>query len=524
MSLNVLTGTVEINNYPMYIIIVSDKKLIKIETSLSYYFKRKTLIHNNIFLMLDTFDHEKYNIIFNNNNKRYKTIYKKFVINNKYYYIPLVEYSKFYLNYKLKMCALIVETLGVKSIKYNYNEFTQNQLNIDTSVQVKSVTLTAKVTDESTESINNIEDKGYEKGLCRYLFLSIDKYEKKILEKYNYLDKREFEYDFDLRNLIHSRLIGNLFEYEIKYETTFIDNKELDLSLGLFSTKNIGINLKKMVNKKLSVSMTIHFYKYEELINNDNLQLNDKCLQLIKKTKSDILLRNFVEKKIEKMCESNFSVYYFIKIAKPDYLTKLISNVNTISDLKEKNGSFFTSLKSMLYASLLTFDDEGLTKVQDIYIMKLRKNRDIEKPNDSITCFNIRCHLEECSCRIYKSLKSIYCYIVRAYNHANPTQIITYGIYNNKQFSLIIHYIIMNLKHFTNYNMFVEFTTNKIQELLKSLNNTINSEKNNKSEIPEKNKDIVLYVEKITEVDSVSSSEEEIIKETTSAERLSSMS
>jgi hypothetical protein len=72
--------------------------------------------------------------------------------------------------------------------------------------------------------------------------------------------------------------------------------------------------------------------------------------------------------------------------------------------------------------------------------------------------------------------------------------------------------------------MFVEFTTNKIQELLKSLNNTINSEKNNKSEIPEKNKDIVLYVEKITEVDSVSSSEEEIIKETTSAERLSSMS
>ena len=521
MSLNVLNGKDEINEYPTYIIIVSDKKLIKIQTSFSYYFKRKTLIHNNIFLMLDTFDHEKYNIIFNNNNKRYKTIYKKFVINDKYYYISLVEYSKFYLNYKLKMCALIVETLGVKSIKYNYNEFTQTQLNIDAKAQLENVALGAKVIVETTESTNNIEDKGYEKGLCRYLFLSIDNYEKKILSKYNYLDKKEFQYDFDLRNLIHSRLIGNLFEYEIKYETTFIDNKELDLSLGLFSRQNIGINLKKMVNKKLSVSITIQFYKYEELINNDNLQLNDKCLQLIKKTKSDILLRNFVEKKIEEMCESNFSVYYFIKIAKPDYLNKLINNVNTMSDLKEKNGSFFTSLKSMLYASLLTFDDQGLSKVQDIYIMKLRTNRNIEKPNDSITCFNIRCQIEECSCRIYKTLKSIYCYIIRAYNHANPSNIITYGIYNNKNFSLIIHYIIMNLKHFTTYNMFIEFTTNKISELLKSV--IINSRENTEKQTDEKNKDIVLYVDKNTEVDS-DSSEEENIKETKSAERLSSMS
>lgn len=510
MSLSILTENVIIDDYPTYIIIVSDKKLFKIRTSFSYYFKRKTLIHNNIFLMIDTFDHEKYNIIFNNNNKRYKTIYKKFIINNKYYYIPLIEYSKFYLNYKLKMCALIVETLGVKSIKYNYNEFTQTQLNIDTTIHLENVKIGTIVNQELKESHNNIEDKGYEKGLCRYLFLSIDKYEKKILEKYNYLDKKEFEYDFDLRNLIHSRLIGNLFEYEIKYETTYIDNKELDLSLGLFSKQNIGINLKKMVNKKLSVSITIQFYKYEELINNDNLQLNDKCLQLIKKTNSDILLRNFVEKKIEKMCESNFSVYYFIKIAKPDYLNKLINNVNTMSDLNEKNGSFFTSLKSMLYASLLTFDDEGLFKLQDIYIMKLRKNRGIEKPNNSITCFNIRCQIDECSCSIYKSLKSIYCYIIRAYNNANPNNIITYGNYNNKNFSLIIHYIIMNLKHFTTYNMFIEFTTNKIQELLKSVSNDINSYENSQKRTHQKTKDIIIYLDNNNQVDSDVSQEDSI--------------
>ena len=82
----------------------------------------------------------------------------------------------------------------------------------------------------------------------------------------------------------------------------------------------------------------------------------------------------------------------------------------------------------------------------------------------------------------------------------------------------------MNLKHFTTYNMFIEFTTNKISELLKSLKNDINTGENTEIQVDKKNKDIVLYVDKNIEVDSDSSSEEEIIKETISAERLSSMS
>ena len=38
--------------------------------------------------------------------KKYKTIYKKFTINSiqniRHYYIPLLEYSKFFLNYKIR--------------------------------------------------------------------------------------------------------------------------------------------------------------------------------------------------------------------------------------------------------------------------------------------------------------------------------------------------------------------------------------------------------------------------------------
>ena len=59
------------------------------------------------------------------------------------------------------------------------------------------------------------------------------------------------------------------------------------------------MNLKKMVNKKLNVSVKITFYKYEELINSENMQMDDRCLQLIKKNSSIHLLTNYIEKHIE---------------------------------------------------------------------------------------------------------------------------------------------------------------------------------------------------------------------------------
>lgn len=479
MTLNILNDKTTI--YPIYLLLTNDKKLEKLTNSLSQYFKRKLIVENNIYLMNENYEHEKRNIFFHNNNKKYKIIYKRFTINSiqnsKHYYIPLLEYSKFFLNYKIKMCTLIVETLGVLSIQYNYNEFTQKQLNITNTLGTHNISTDIKINKDTQEKLYNAEDKKYEKGLCNYLFLPVSEYEKKILQLYDtFLDKQYFEYDFELKNLIHSRLIGNLFEYDISYETTFIDNKEMEFALGFSSQKNIGFNLKHMVNKKLSVTLKINFYKYSELINSDNMQLNDKCLQIIKTNNSPSLLINFIETHIEKMCDSNFAVYHFIKIANPKLLMELITNVNTIKDLDEKNGAFFTKLKSTLYSSLLTFDDAGLCKLQDIYIMKLRKNREIEDENNNISCYDIRCHKENCSCKTYKSLKSIYCYIIRAYNNANPDKIITYGIHNKKLFSITIHYIIINLKHFTNYDMFISYITKIINDVLIKIDNQVNED------------------------------------------------
>ena len=98
MTLHLLNDNTTV--YPTYLLIINDKKLEKLSNSVSQYFKRKLLIENNIYLMNDNYEHEKRNIVFHNNNKKYKTIYKKFTINSiqnsKHYYIPLLEYSKFF--------------------------------------------------------------------------------------------------------------------------------------------------------------------------------------------------------------------------------------------------------------------------------------------------------------------------------------------------------------------------------------------------------------------------------------------
>jgi hypothetical protein len=113
--------------------------------------------------------------------------------------------------------------------------------------------------------------------------------------------------------------------------------------------------------------------------------------------------------------------------------------------------------------------------------MKLRKNKEIEDDNPNISCFDIRCRIEGCSCKTYKSLKSIYCYIIRAYNHANPDKIITYGIHNKKLLSITIHYIIINLKHFTDYKMFITYITKIINNAMSEMGNQVSENMKSKN-------------------------------------------
>ncbi len=559
--------------YPNYLIIFNKHKLKKI-TRAWHKFKRDMLIQNDIYIMMDDYNHRNDDrLIFYNNDKKYKTIYKRFNLNNKVLYIPIEEYSKYYLTFKTKLCTSIVETLGVASIDFKHNEFTHTILNYDMHATVNSIDLKTKITSEERDKYSNNDVKTYNKGHCNYLFYDPIDFEKRILELNSYfLDPNEFKNDLELRNLIRSRLIGNLIEYDLKYEFEFMNSIEVDLAASFMTqSASAGMNFRKMANKKLSVNLHIKFYNYSELINNDNIRLNERCLQMLvnndvetpmlstsslnikqdntintkkdededigvdnninllfcnddeckeenkdenrknmnleiqplkvedrcelsremirKRNNKNNLLNSFIDRYIEKYHPDKLFHYKMIKIADQSYLNNLIKNVKTLEDLS-KNGFFVNSFTGLIFATLLTFDDEGLDKIQRLYIWIKRLNPEVERIHDieiteedlniseTITdddqdyrnilmsphvCHYLRCSEKGCNNPL-KTIKTVMCYIIRVFNNENPNEILTHGLTNSSELMQVLRYIAMNLKHFTNYSMFANFTTKEIKK------------------------------------------------------------
>jgi hypothetical protein len=485
---------------PTYLIILNEHKLKKIMKAWVYKDKRNLLIQNDIYVMLDSYQHRNNDrLLFYNNEKKYKTVYKKFNLNDKALYIPIEEYSKYYLQLKTKICTTVLEYLGVKTITFKHNEFTHSILNMDAHTTISNINMHTKINKEEKDTYRNDDIKIYNKGHCKYLFKEPQEFEDKMKKINGYLvDGIDFGNDLELRNLIRSRLVGNLVEYDLKYEIDYMSSMEVSLSASFTNSENAGLNVKQYANKKLNVNLRITFYNYSELINNDNIELKEKCLQLLvnndnnsldynyekyiieHNTKNENnennennkeciidnyykqnLLNSFIDKYMVEIVPHKLIEYKMIKIADPQYMNSLIGNIKTMEDLSE-NGAFLNSFASLLYATLIPFNDEGLIRIQKIYTWIKRQNIEVEEiNNDPNVCYNIRCDKPNCDGPI-KTIKSIFCYIIRVYNQENPDNILTYGLETSKDFSEVLRYISINLKHFTNYSIFSEFVTKYI--------------------------------------------------------------
>lgn len=479
---------------PTYLIILNEHKLQKIMNAWVYKMKKNLLIQNDIYVMLDSYQHRtNERLLFYNNEKKYKTVYKKFNLNDKALYIPIEEYSKYYLQLKTKICTTILEYLGVKTITFKHNEFTHSILNIDAHTSINNVNISSKINKEEKDAYHNNDIKIYNKGHCKYLFKESYDFENKMKQINNYIvDEIDFNNDLELRNLIRSRLVGNLVEYDLKYEIDYMSRMEVDLSASFTTNHNTGLNIKQYANKKLNVNLHITFYNYSELINNDNIELKEKCLQLLvnndnnslaynyekyimehqKNNNPEIkdidkeyiidkyykqnLLNSFIDKYMIERVPHKLIEYKMIKIADPLYMNSLIGNIKTMEDLSE-DGNFLNSFTSLLYATLIPFNTEGLIRVQKIYTWIKRQNNEVETiNNDPNVCYNIRCDDIECNSTI-KYIKPIFCYIIRAYNHKNKDNVLTYDLENSQNFAKVLQYIAINLKHFTTYDIFVKF-------------------------------------------------------------------
>lgn len=519
---NILTNKTLADEFPTYLIIVSTKKMEKYLNSKFKWWKRHLLETDNIWLMDEKTTHP--NVMFLNNDKKYETIYKRMRINDDNIYVPIEDYSKFYLDHKIKICTIIVEMLGVITLNYSYSEFTNELIAADSYGEYGFFKLDTKTRNEKINNVKNHDSKIYDKGECPYLFCKPDEFENRLktLNKY-FMDIEEYDNDFDLRNLVRSRLVGNLSEYTLKYEIEYMNSFEIGLTAKFYV--NAGFNFKKMSNKKLNVLLNVKFYRCEDLINSENMRVDDNhCLQLILKGPSPInyyksiigktntekmiqdikdscqnitvnipaflddstqqssirtvdnsLLSNFIDKYIEEKykqkkdnddIKSYYAFYNFIKIAKPAKLDEYMKFVKNLDDLDE-DGVFFLNLRSTAFASLLPFNDDGLARLQKIYLNIFRQYSNIENTQAHDVCYNLRCTEANCNSP-YRHLKRIFVYIIRAYNNASPDSVLTVNFENDSELCKTLHHLSMNIVIMPNYAIFQNLIKNEIDNYRKN--------------------------------------------------------
>jgi len=491
---NVLTHTTPHHQLPTYLIIVSSKKLEKYLHSKFRWWKRYLLESNDIWLMDESLN--KDGLLFFNNDKKYDTVYKKWKINQKVLYIPIEEFSKFYLDHKIKISTSIVEMQGVFSIHYIYSELATELITSDSNAEYATARIENKVSNDKKNAIRNNDLKKYDKSDCPFLFYTPEHFEEEIKKSNEYfMDWGEYITDFDLKNLVRSRLIGNLTEYTLKYEIDFMNNFEIGLTSKFYA--GFGLSFKKNYHKKLNVSLNIKFFRNRDLINSDNMCIDDnRCLQLILKGPSppnyydavgktktpeeemigsppispcksndcefNSLLLNFIDKFIEEKYKqktdtddfkSYYSFYHFIKIAKPQLLHEYVKDVRNLDDL-DKNGVFFLRLRSTAFASLVPFNDTGLSKIQKIYLNIFRQFPCIQK---------YRCEHDVCPSTSSLLLR-IYTYIIRAFNNSHPDAIITVDNTIPESLEKILHNIAINLVIFPTYAIFEGYVIKEINK------------------------------------------------------------
>jgi hypothetical protein len=133
----------------------------------------------------------------------------------------------------------------------------------------------------------------------------------------------------------------------------------------------------------------------------------------------------------------------------------------------KQDGEFFLKLRSTGFAALIRFDDEGLQKIQNIYLNIFRQNLFINK-KDNI-CYDFNCSHINCDSPC-KKLKRIYIYIIRVYNNASPSIILTVDFDLNEELTKILHNITLNMVILPNFTIFQDYVKKEIARYLSNQN------------------------------------------------------
>jgi hypothetical protein len=351
-----------------YIIILNKYDLEYYENTGCFNFYKNKLINTlnkyNVDIvskeLLNEYLNTHSNIVFLDNEIAENIVYKKYELNNKFYFFQIDKYNETIFDFRRKSYFQICEALGVKKIIYNVSESDSAEFKISGEINAQEKGINSSYNNNTSNSNNNNLISSYNKMFTKYISYEPHELENEIKSSSSHflISESDFEHDYNLRCLIRSRLNGNLIDSNLEYKISNIDNNDLSLGLNIGPIGKLNSSYHNLKSKNYVLNMKVEFYPLEELISSDNIKYNPsytieknkRLFQLLKLrlnldlSKSNDWINepfNYIEnffqdyiasKKLSSEIETNFKL---LKIIDNTRYNKIITSIDSFHDIED---------------------------------------------------------------------------------------------------------------------------------------------------------------------------------------------
>ena len=435
---------------PEYIYLVeTDNDIDKIKNNTINYFFRNKLSSNKIEVV------SKQSTIYKIEGENFiNKIYKKYLLKN-IVYVNLDDYIKFDNDIKINRLIYLCENLGVKELKITKKNHNSSFLNFSQKLTVNNIGEELKLNINDTKYDNNIIHKKYKIRHLDHIFLNYDEFITNLLDDdTSYFFNKDTISD-ELLTLIYSRIENNLNNFNLTIKTNKLN--QIDMKISAIFGSSFSTRVSKTTEIKMKHIFEIDFYELDKFINSNNLKITNKCFTAIIQSNNMNLLDNFLEKYIIESLEEEHFRYKLLKIIDINLFNSIIKNIKNYDNLCIRTGSFFENLGGLSLSNLISFDDDGLKTLQNVWTFTY-KHKHLALIDH---CKNIRCSYYKCFCNYNKTICH---YIVRVYNLNNEklltldTNMENIDLYNS------FIYIIYNINHMPTFDKFSKLVTEQLTQ------------------------------------------------------------
>jgi hypothetical protein len=428
----------------------------------------QTSSHSSEEALDDIVDSRNTHLVFYNDDKEISTLYSCFYYKNQLIAVRPELYERVKQEFDLNQIIYVAELFGIKEITITKTNIKDRGVTAGASVEANGLTQSLSL--ERTDYLNENKTMRltYDLAKSKYIFYTM-KDCTSLLAQLSQSDIEELPLAYgditrnpDLYRLISARLEANMSTYDIDLKSVRKQSYGITLDAAYLAKCGFKIAKHEMHFNHLKVKLV--YYNTDELIMSSNLLLNRKCFEMIANHTN--LLNAYLENFLLLTAPREFIKYKILKQIDPVKHAEILSRVKAFSDLDITTGSLTEALRGLSATTMIKCDEEGLTKIQELYPYIYNFKRDprlIDPTHDK--CYSMRCTNPKC-----KSfhLKTVQTWIIRVYNLHNDHMLMV-NRHNTKKFYDCIYRIIINLRHIPNYEKFVKFVSDELAPYTKEI-------------------------------------------------------